>query len=179
MEIETFLELCAGKWFSQRTNYYLDRQKAENGKSEITIERLLPDRPSVVQLCQQHRINPETTLGGTQANWDNSTDFGQTKRSGSTTLILVPDRDRSRTGQILQAGGSLSKSAMTGRYILGNDEALTLRVELGDGFLEERIWFASPNLRLRTSLIQQTNGCNATVFYSEIRRLPPKESESA
>ncbi|MFM6057781.1 MAG: phycobiliprotein lyase, partial [Microcystis aeruginosa] len=35
----------------------------------------------------------------------------------------------------------------------------------------ERIWFASPNLRLRTSIIQSANGDRQTVFYSEIRKM--------
>ena len=60
--------------------------------------------------------------------------------------------------------------------MLAEDEALNLTLEVGDFLMEERIWFASENLRLRTSLIKGNNGYSRTAFYSEIRRLPPQKA---
>jgi hypothetical protein len=40
MDIQEFINLCAGKWFSQRTSYQLAAQKVANNKAEITIDLL-------------------------------------------------------------------------------------------------------------------------------------------
>ncbi|MCU0534625.1 MAG: phycobiliprotein lyase [Hydrococcus sp. Prado102] len=174
MKIEEFLEMCAGKWFSQRTSYHLDRTQVENSKSEITIERLSSDSREVVALCEQHNIDPSTTLGGTKASWDNSVDWGKTKQIGSAIVVVVPDRENPQVGKILQTAGTLSKTPVSGRYVLGNDEALTLIVEEEKTYIEERLWFASSNLRLRTSSMKNAGGFNKMAFYSEIRKIPPK-----
>ncbi|MGK7873556.1 MAG: phycobiliprotein lyase [Xenococcaceae cyanobacterium] len=179
MEIKEFLELSAGKWFSQRTSYHLDREKAENSKSEIIIEMLSPDHPEVVKLCEQHKINPSFTLGGTKASWDNSVDWGKAKQKGSTMIILVPDADNHQIGKLLRTMGNPKTTLIAGRYIMGNDEALTLIVEEGRTYSKERLWFASPNLRLRTSLLKHSGGFSTTSFYSEIRRVVPKAEQSA
>jgi phycoerythrin-associated linker protein len=176
MGTEEFLELCVGKWFSLRTGYRLDNTKVDNSKSEITIERLLSDRSEVITLCQQHQIDPNDTLGGTKALWEEPADGFKPKQIGSATIVLVPDRDNSRTGKLLSALGNTSSSTV-GRYVLGNDEALTLIIEGEKIYSEERLWFASPNLRLRTSLSKSSHGLSRSAFYSEIRRVVKKDNE--
>jgi hypothetical protein len=176
MEIEEFLELCAGKWFSQRTSYHLDETKVENHKADLTVERLSQDRPEIITLCQQHKIDPSHTLGGTKTLWDNSVDWGKPKQSGSSVTILVPDRDNSQTGKLLFAAGMPLTTISLGSFVLGNDQALTLIIEKDKTYLEERLWFASPNLRLRTSLVKNAHGFSRTAFYSEIRKIPPKST---
>lgn len=176
MKIEEFLEMCAGKWFSQRTSYHLDQTQVENSKSEITIERLSSDSREVIALCEQHKIDPSTTIGGTKASWDNSVDWGKTKQIGTAIVVVVPDGENPQVGKILQTAGTLSKTPVSGRYVLGNDEALTLIVEEEKDRIEERLWFASSNLRLRTSSIANASGFSKMAFYSEIRKIPPKET---
>jgi len=174
MGTEEFLELCAGKWFSLRTGYRLDNAQVDNSKSEIAIERLLRDRSEIVTLCQQHKINPDETLGGTKASWENAAEGFKPKQMGSAVVVLVPDGDNLKTGKLLSALGNQA-SPTVGRYILGSDEALTLIVEGEKTYSEERLWFASPNLRLRTSLIKSDRGLSRTAFYSEIRRVVKKD----
>ncbi|EAZ93849.1 phycobiliprotein lyase [Crocosphaera chwakensis] len=173
MDIQTFIESCIGQWFSQRSSYQFDTEKAESHKSELTIEWLDTDHSLLVSLCQQHGIDPNQAIGGQTVSWNSSSDYGQKKQTGSTILIVIPDNNTPQTGQIIQS--FQSKPSSQGNYSLGEDEALTLILEVGDFSIEERIWFASPNLRLRTSLMKGKNGYNRTAFYSEIRRLPPQE----
>lgn len=175
MDIAEFLQLCAGNWFSQRTSYQLEQGKAENSKSDITIEILSQEHPEVLKICQNYQLDPSQTLGGKKASWNSSEDWGTTKNVGSTTIILVPDAASQSTGQLLCLGSKLPASLSWGRYILGNDEALTLIIEQGDTYSQERLWFASPNLRLRTSFFKYGGGFSTTAFYSEIRKVaPPK-----
>lgn len=171
MEIKEFLDLWIDKWFALRTSYQLDHKKIENSKSEITIESLPVDHSEVVQLCQQYNIDPSSTIGGIKTSWDNSVDWGKPKQTGATLVVWIRDGEYSPTGTLLQQAKSQS---WIGRYSLGDDEALTLIVEDGDSYFEERIWFASPNLRLRNSLSKNSQGFSQTAFYSEIRRVAPK-----
>jgi len=46
---------------------------------------------------------------------------------------------------------------------------LTLYVRVGNTYLEERLWFASPNLRMRVSVAKNAGGVSYTSFTSEIR----------
>ena len=173
MDIQSFLESCVGQWFSQRSSYQFDTEKAESHKSELTVEWLDTDDSLLVSLCQQHRIDPGQAIGGQKVSWNSSTDYGQKKQVGNATMIIIPDNHKPQTGQIIQSFQSQPSSQ--GNYSLGEDEALTLTLNVGNFSLEERIWFASPNLRLRTSLMKGENGYRRTAFYSEIRRLPPEK----
>ena len=178
MDIQTFLDQCAGKWFSQRTSYSFSKELADNNKTELQIERLSQSHPTVLSLCQAGNFDPNLTLGGTQVTWDSPAAWDQSSQQGSTTLILLPDQSKPHSGQLLQAVAQNPNSLLLGRYLLGQDEALTLILEKGATHWEERIWFASPNLRLRSSLIVADDGNRTTAFYSEIRRVPPKKAEA-
>ncbi|MBR8829336.1 MAG: phycobiliprotein lyase [Gomphosphaeria aponina SAG 52.96 = DSM 107014] len=164
MQIKEFLKLSVGKWFAQRTSYHLQEEKADNSKSEMTIELLAPDAPELIQLCQQNQSDPKFTLA-TKTSWDNSVDWGKTKQTGATTIILLPDAENQQIGKLITG------EQKSGQYHLGEDEALTLIVEEGDNYFTERIWFASENLRLRTTLVKNNHSFTMTAFYSEIRRV--------
>jgi phycoerythrin-associated linker protein len=171
MDIKEFINLCAGKWFSQRTSYQLASRQVENHKSEITIDLLGPDHPEVVALCKQTHLQTDSCLGGLKASWDNSVDWGKPKQTGSSLLVFRPDAEDLATGQIARAG-----SSPIGHYRLRDDEALTLTVKENGRTYEERIWFPSQNFRLRTTIIQNPDQTRQTVFYSEIRRVVAPES---
>ena len=96
MNLKEFLDLSAGRWFSQRTNYLLGGEKADNSKADIKIEVIPPDDSRAVQLCQKHNLDPQLSIGGTIQSWDNSVDWGKPKQVGSTTIVLIsnPDDDR-------------------------------------------------------------------------------------
>lgn len=169
MDIKEFFERSQGKWFSQRTRYYLDRGKAENSKSDIVIENLALDNPALVAICQQNQIDNNSVFLGQKVNWDNSVDWGKTKDIGFATLIFICG-DNWESGELLRSDSS-KPEFISGRYFFGEDEALTLIIEKDSSSFEERIWFASPNLRLRTTVLKHNDGASQTAFYSEIRRV--------
>lgn len=178
MDIREFWHLNAGKWFSLRTNYYLERGKAENSKADMAIEIVAPDNLQVLQLCQEHNIDSHLSLGGARYSWDNSVDWGKPKQQGSSLIVLIPDGKNPRIGKLLKKAGYPQKSSF-GQYSLGRDEALTLVIETDGIYVQERLWFASDNLRLRTTFVKDANGNTQTSFYSEIRKVPPKNQSSA
>ncbi len=82
--------------------------------------------------------------------------------TSNITLLPVPDSDRllCNWGNGQQAKGTIA---------IATDESVTLMIQ-GDNFdLEERIWFASPNLRMRTNVFKSAAGFNWASFCSEIR----------
>lgn len=171
MQIQEFLNLSLGKWFSQRTSYLINPDKAENSKSEITISELNSEYPELVTLCQEHQIQPQQFYLGIKSVWDNSVDWGQPKAQGYSVLVVIPDGEELSTGKILQSTNINKQDSLTGSYLIGNDDALTLRVEKPGLTITERLWFPSDNLRMRTCLIQSNQGWSKTSFYSEIRKL--------
>ena len=173
MDLKEFLNLSAGRWFSQRTNYFLGEDKANNSKADITIEYIAPEDSKATQLCQKHHLDAQLAVGGTVQSWDNSVDWGQPKQVGSTTVLLVRDAKSDRTGKLIRP----QDDKICGSYSLGADEALTLTIETDRMRAEERQWFASDNFKMRTTIVNYHDGNKQTSFYSEIRKAPPKEDK--
>ncbi|NJL01042.1 MAG: phycobiliprotein lyase [Spirulinaceae cyanobacterium SM2_1_0] len=168
MDIEQFFAQSEGKWFSQRTDYQLATQQADNGKAELTVTCLSATEPSVVQLAERAGIAADQVGGGLQTSWDTSQDWQQPQQLGSALLVVVPTGDRA--GTLLRSVGT---EFAQGHYAINADASLTLSV-ISDGcHMEERLWFASENLRLRTSTVKRGESFKRVAFYSEIRRLPP------
>ncbi len=169
MDIVEFFELSCGKWFSQRTSHHLAFQKAEAGKSDLIIEKLDPTAADVVKLCEQCGVDATTALLGLKTTWSGAMDWDPNKREGSTVLVAIAEPDQPHTGTLLRQHGIVSEAPIVGRYALGADEALTLITDHESIYTEERWWFASPNLRLRSSLLKQADGYSTSSFCSEIR----------
>lgn len=174
MNLQKFLDLSAGKWFSQRTNYFLDENKSASSKADITIESIPADDQRAVELCQKHHLDSSLIVGGTVQSWDNSVDWGKTKQVGSATIVLISDPGSDTKGKLIRP----EDPQVCGYYALGEDEALTLTIKTDELHAEERQWFASDNLRIRTTVVKHSDGTQRTSFYSEIRRAAPKKDEA-
>ena len=182
MDIKEFFEQSAGRWFSQRTSQYLEYRQAENGKSTIVMEILTPEEPEVIKLCQEYRIDPQLALCGTKITWDGTIvwDKTQQQQRGATLLVLIPDSDKPNQGSLLRSQGYGKKTSVVSRYSLGSDDVLTIMADDETISAEDRIWFASPNLRMRTSILKNSDGFTQASLCSEIRlgaAAPPKKVE--
>jgi hypothetical protein len=176
MDIQEFFQLCAGKWFSQHTSHYVPAQPAQSGKSDLIIETISFTDPEAIALCQQLQFDPQSARLAVRITWNGTMGVKQSKQSGSTVVVVMPDRDQPQQGQILRQVGGVGNKPAIGKYAIGTDDAFTLITENDGMQSEERIWFASPNLRLRTQIWQGANGSQIATFYSEIRKIesPPK-----
>lgn len=169
MDIKEFFEQSAGKWFSHRTSHHLAFKQSESGKSDITIEMLAADDPEVIKLCQQYEVDPNIATCGARVNWNGTMEWDEEKHTGSTVLVPVPDADNPHAGKLLREMGYAEKVPVAGRYVMGDDGALTLITEYETMASEERLWFASPNLRMRVSVLKRFGGFSMASFTSEIR----------
>jgi hypothetical protein len=169
MDIREFFEVSAGRWFSQRSSHHLAFKQTEGGKSELKIEMLEATDPEVIKLCQQYEVDPASALCGARVSWDGTMEWDEEKHQGSTVLVPIPDSEAPHQGKLLREMGYAEKAPVAGRYSMGTDDALTLITEYETMYSEERLWFASPNLRLRTSILKRFGGFSMASLSSEIR----------
>ncbi|MGL5082488.1 MAG: phycobiliprotein lyase [Microcoleaceae cyanobacterium] len=171
MNITEFLELSAGKWFSQRTIHNFSSGKLLAGKSTLTVEILPPNDSGVIDLCDRAQVNSSAAWGGLKTTWDGTSEGVAQKQTGSILLVPVTNSDQSTAGQLLQERVSSPRHLLKGHYSLGSDQVLTLVTESADCSTEERLWYLIPNLRLRTTVIKSATGLIQASFCSEIRLL--------
>lgn len=174
MDIKEFFEMSAGKWFSQRTSYGLAFKDSDSGKSDLIVDILAVDDPEVLKLCEKYAIESNLAWGGVRVNsqaqagmpWERT----QTPAQSSSSLLMVPIAASTDTnsGQLLHSAAA-SHHPIAGQYSMGEDDALTLILHYPNLSAEERIWFASPNLRLRTTIYKGDAGFSMATFCSEIR----------
>ncbi len=169
MNIEEFFELSAGKWFSHRTSHHLAFKQSESGKSDIVIEMLTVDHPEVIKLCQQYEIELNRASCGARVTWKGTMEWDEQDHNGSTVLVTVPNEDNPAEGKLLREMGYAEKAPVAGSYKMGDDDALTLITEYETMWSEERLWFASPNLRMRVGVLKRFGGFSMASFTSEIR----------
>jgi hypothetical protein len=174
VDIKEFFELSAGKWFSQKTSHHLTLKQSEHGKSDLVIDILPTADPQAVQLCQQVGIDPQMMGIGAKYTWKGTTQWDAqsqttTNQQGTAIAILIPDAPASNTGKLFRSIGGSVTSPIAIRYSLGDDDALTLVIEDEHHHAEERVWFESNNVRLRTTIVTQSSGDAMAAFYSEIR----------
>ncbi|MEB3828604.1 phycobiliprotein lyase [Phormidium sp. CCY1219] len=168
MDIIEFFDRSAGKWFSQRTRQDLVADRSTAATTDLWIDPLSTTETDVVQLCQQQGVDPADALCAARIRWESKPMFNEPKESGATILVPLGDRPQSTEGKLLHQPPS-PDSFLRGRFLIGSDDAVTLIAESDTLYAEERIWFASENLRLRTSIVKQPDGFSKASFYSEIR----------
>lgn len=176
MNVKEFFELSAGKWFSQKTSHHLTLKQSEQGKSDLAIDILPNEDPQVIELCKLAGIDPSLTGGGAKYTWKGTSHWDNqqqspTNQQGSTIVLWIPDEPAANSGRLFQAANGVNSTPLLAKYTLGDDDALTLSIDDNGTHSEDRIWFESPNVRVRTTIVTRVNGDNIATFYSEIRRI--------
>jgi CpeS-like protein len=184
MDIQAFFQLCDGKWVSQRTTHHLIEHNNQSGRSDLWGEILEASDGDVVALCQALNLDSSLAVCGLRLRWSEVNEAYQNKfkpkNEGIALLVAIGTHLDSAPSQLSHSGQLLrnlnSADPAMGTFSIGIDEALTIRFESAGTVSEERIWFASPNLRLRSSSIKQDDLVCITTFCSEIRMASPTAS---
>ena len=167
MDIVEFSQRCIGKWFSQRTGHDpVDRQSSV-AKADLWVEDLAATAPEGVKLCAAYQVEPAQIVAGLKLRWEATT--AAPKKEFGTSVLLLLGQAGDRSGLVLASAGGQASRPRPGQYAIGNDGALTLVLPIDGGHIEERIWFASDNLRFRSSSVVRSTGMTAAAFWSEIR----------
>ncbi len=169
MDIVEFFQQSTGKWSSMRTSHHLAFKQQEGGKSDIRIEMLDKADPEVVKLCQMYEVDPSLALCGARVTWDGTMEWDEEKHAGSTVLVPIADPENPKEGKLLRDMGYAEKAPVAGRYVMADNDELTLITEYDTMYSKERLWFESPNVRLRHSILKRFGGFSMASFCSEIR----------
>ena len=172
MDITKFVEMSLGHWRSQRSAHHLAFRHFEEITSEIDIKPLSKNDLEVLQLCQSYQIDPEIITHPFEMSWEGESDWDEQEvLKGSTILIPVPDLDNPSKGRLLRDQGYAETIPSVGHYYFTEDGTFVLTTAYDRATAEEKIWFASPKIRFRVSLIKTSSGSGVVTasFSSEIR----------
>jgi hypothetical protein len=166
-----FFQHSAGKWRSQRTTHHLPFRRAETGASEVEVEALPADHSKVIEICHLHNVDPSLAMGGAYVTWEGSMAWDREgeNHSGSTIFALVPEDGDLRRGQLLRERGYAEIVPVIGYFHMDDEDGLVLTTEYETMSSIERFWFASPDLRLRSSTVKRFGGFNTASFCAEVR----------
>ena len=169
MDINEFCTTFTGKWFSQRTTHDLQQKTSFLAKSDLWVDPTDSDDPVIQSLCQRYGVAPDQVVIALKLRWEAIIAASPKKELGTGAIALLK-------GDVPNQGPVLSDTTSTGMtqpvpgtYTLGDDDALTFVLPLPDGDITERMWFASPNLRMRTSTVTENGEPTVASFCSEIR----------
>lgn len=178
MNIAQFVKLSIGRWRSQRSGHNLAFSHFEEVRSTIDIVALDVEDPKVIQLCQSYSIDPAQAISPFRMSWEGESDWDDETLSGSTILVPIPDPDRPNQGKLLREQGYAETMAAVAEYRITDEGTFILDTKYDRAAAEERIWFATPNLRFRVSSIKTSEGTGVVTasFSSEIRSLSGQAS---
>jgi phycoerythrin-associated linker protein len=172
MDITEFIAQSVGQWRSQRSAHHLAFSYFEAVQSEIDITALSPTDPDVLALCQQYEVNSQAIAAPFRMTWKGESDWEESEvLEGTTILVPVPDPQLPQRGKLLRDQGYAETIAAAGNYHFTEEGMFVLITPYERAAAEERIWFATPNLRFRVSLIKTSSGTGVVTasFASEIR----------
>lgn len=166
-----FFQRSAGRWRSQRVTHHLAFRRAEIGESTIRVEALAADDPEIARLCEFHQVDPASASGGCCVAWDGlmGWDKDGENHEGKTVFALVPDVDNARNGRLLRDRGYAEIVPVVGYYHMDDEGGLVLTTDYETMSSVERFWFASPDIRMRSSTVKRFGGFSTASFCTEMR----------
>ncbi|TWB92291.1 phycoerythrin-associated linker protein [Synechococcus sp. Ace-Pa] len=125
----------------------------------------------LAQLLDLNGIAQQAITNPFRMSWRGTSDWDESDVSAGECL-LVPVPTDSKSGILLRSIGYTEKIPAIGRYNIDDDGAFTLITPYEGSSAEERIWFATKDVRLRVSMMrtQSGQGIVQASFSSEIRQ---------
>lgn len=173
MKITDFVNQSIGQWRSQRSAHHLAFGHFEAVESELDIVALPVNDPTVVELCRANQIDPQLATSPFKITWEGQTDWDEEQvLKGSSIMVPIPDPVVPGQGKLLRDQGYAEEIAAAGDYYFTSDGTFVLSTTYDHASAEEKIWFVSPTVRCRVSLIKTSAGSGVVTasFSSEIRR---------
>ena len=175
MNIGQFVDLSQGKWRSMRSGHSLAFQYFEEVLSEVSIEKLSEEDHSVQELLTSLDKPEGIVTSPFKMEWEAESDWEPDDPTAVSagSCILVPLQLSETKGLIVRSVGYAEAEQATSEYELSSDGTLLLSTIYGQSIAEERIWFASENVRCRSSVVKTSEGSGIlqASFASEVRRL--------
>tara|TARA_Y100001968_G_scaffold331821_1_gene387814 strand:+ start:1230 stop:1763 length:534 start_codon:yes stop_codon:yes gene_type:complete len=175
MSIEEFFVKSVGEWKSMRSKHALAFQEFEEIRSKIKIIPISINDSRVLKLLKENPINQNDLKKAFLMNWEAKNEWidESKKESMSGESILIPLETSVKEGKIIRSVGYTEAVQVISSYKLLDDGTLVISSNYTDISTEERIWFISNNLRIRSSITRATNSLAIlqASYASEIRCL--------
>lgn len=172
MTVDDFFERSVGEWRSQRSSHNLAWTQFEAITSDISITRKASSDDEIVKLCRQHDMSTKEIDVSIAMSWEGESDWDDEEvMEGSAVMSVV--KDGPTNGRLLRSVGYAETIPAIGTWEMTDDGVFVLHTFYEAAAAEERIWFATPDLRMRVSLIKTSsgNGVVTASFSTEIRKL--------
>lgn len=165
MNIQGFFQLSCGRWFTQRTCHQLGQATSSAQTALITSELLDLDSAEVKSLGETADL--QRALCAVKVSWQEQGFQSQSSNQGTLIMVPLATPNGDDQGQIIQQINSGPIQRL--RFHLDAEQKLILTGNFDHSTLEEHIWFASTNLRLRMTLLKQADHLLQATWYSEVR----------
>ncbi|PXF41524.1 Chromophore lyase CpcS/CpeS 3 [Gracilariopsis chorda] len=174
MTVEEFFERSSGLWRSQRSSHILAFAQFEAITSEISIESVSVSDERIKALAAQHDVPQGEIAIGIHMRWEGESDWDDDTEgplSGETTLAVTKGSEKS--GKLLRSSGYAESIPAVGEWHMTDGGVFVLETLYEAAAAEERIWFATKDLRIRVSQIRTSSGAGvvSASMSTEIRRL--------
>ena len=172
MTVEEFFSKSFGDWKSQRSSHNLAWGQFEAITSDIKIESRNNLDEDVVNLCAQYNVSLGDVLLSFAMSWEGESDWNDEEVLSGSTLMSVT-KDGPSNGRLIRSSGYAETVPAVGHWEMTPDGVFVLSTSYEAAAAEERIWFATPDLRMRVSQIRTSSGRGVVTasFATEIRRL--------
>ncbi len=176
MKIEQFVAQSEGEWKSMRSSHSLAFQQFEQVISRIKIKLLNTNDSKVLDLLYESNysemevVMPFSIEWEAESDWSEEEELGDKATSGSSIFVPIPSS--SEEGVILRNLGYAESIQAKSNYHFMPNDSLMLNTEYEKTIAEEQIWFASKNVRFRSSVVRisGTEGVLQASFASEIKQ---------
>ncbi|NJM64875.1 MAG: phycobiliprotein lyase [Acaryochloris sp. RU_4_1] len=167
MDIQAFLQLSRGRWLTQQTCHQLGQFTAQSQIAQLDVELLEVNDAEVVRLCCDAQIDPTQVLCASKLSWQKKSPSSPLQADGSLLMVPFAATPSGEQGQLLR---QVNQEPIVQLSFHINHEQKLIVTETHERIaVEERVWFASPNLRLRVSLLKQDQALCQATWYSEVR----------
>lgn len=169
--IEHFVTRSLGTWTAQRSGHNLAFRHVEEVESEIRVAPVAAEDPQLMELLASNHVESSAMCCPFSVTWQGTSDWDENATSdGSCLLVPVPESDT--TGRLLRSQGYTETIPAVGHYRFSDDGAFVLVTPYERASAEERVWFATDDLRLRVALMRTSSGRGVlqASFSSEIRQ---------
>lgn len=164
MQNVNFFKKQGGRWFSQRTTHYLKAGGSKAGKSDLEIADVDVSASDVVALCQQGDFDVANVVGALRIAQKSTIVAGPSRTQATLLVAIATD---AHSGKLLRQTDGQALSQIS-QYRLEN-EILTVTTQANGIQSDERWWFITDNLRMRTNVLTDEGGQIMASFCSEIR----------
>ena len=173
MNIEEFFLNSVGEWSSMRSGHSLAFKEFEEIRSKIKIIPAKKNDSRVIKLLEDNFLSPNEWNKAFLIKWDAKSDWDEEtkKEKMSGESILLPVKSSKTEGKLIRSVGYSEEIQVTSLYKLLDDGTLIIHSEYNHICTEERIWFVSNNLRIRSSVTRalSSQAILQTSYASEIR----------